>query len=623
VNKTNSFQNKLLPYKRLVVILLVLLTVILVAAVVIWLNLSWRPDMSQLPPDSGFYAYVGKAILHEQLPYRDLWDNKPPIGYYLNALALAVFGQTPWGVWWFSVVWILGCILLFFAVIKKLFGGITAWISSAIFLVALMNPQIFQGGNLTEVYSLAPQIGIIGITCLYFTIHRKTQIAILAGVLTACTLMIKQPTIMLGCSSIVIMIVSSISQKKIKETIRAIMGFVVGFIGLVGLIALYWFLRGALGNFIDGALLQGFAYIGGAGSSLREYFFYTLVYVLPSLPIGQLFLIGMFAGAIFLVDKLYQFWLKPVFKERLSWIEWCLVISLALFPLIAKRMWPDAYFVKFWVFSILSLGLFFLVKLYRLPTKLSNQQVFTPVEWTWLIGLIALPLEVLMASLGGRYFGHYFITMIPAVILTIALPIWKLASVSREAIKSKVVLITSAAYTLLAISSLVWATSSFLRDLPSSEYTQDLAGIFQGKVMLNKLEEYIVQTTQPDDSVLVWHIHLGINFITDRNAPSRFLFPLNLFIPPNENNTKLKEYTDELEAKPPELILVQKVSSISLPFVDQPIDQLCTTYCTPEFVKALEIPQIHQEWLRFQQFFLDNYAFDNKIYDWIVYRKLR
>ena len=622
VSNLSKYLKKLFTKNKPVVVILAVLAAGLVALVVIWLNLSWRPDVSQLPPDSGFYAYYGKAILDGQIPYRDVWDDKPPLGYYLNALGLLVFGQTPWGVWWSSIVWILGCTLLFFLIIKKLLGGITAGVTSAIFLVALMSPQIFQGGNLMEVYGLAPQIGIIGITYLFFANHRNPWFAMLAGVLTACAFLIKQPTIMLGGSSIVLMTVSSLSEWKIREAFRTGLGFLLGFVSLVGVVSLYWLWVGALGIFLDGAFLQGFSFIGGAETTLRENFFYTLVNVLPKLYIGRLYLIAIGAGGLFLVEKLYQFWIKPVLKERLSWIEWCLLGVLAMFPLYAKRLWPGSYFGKFWVIAIFSLGFYFLVKFYRLRPKPVFQQVFTPVERTWLIAVIALPLEVLMASLGGRYFGHYFITMIPAVTLAIAYPMWRLASISRESLKSRGLLLRNVVCMLLMISTLVWGATSFVGDLPSAVYTSDIGGIFRGYVPLNELEQYIVQTTQPDDEVLVWHIHLGINFVTDRKAPSRFLFPLNLFIPPNDANTRLKEYVDDLEANPPELILVQRVSSLALPFVDEPIGQLCKTYCTPEFEQALKVPQIRQEWLRFQRFFLNDYALDKRIYDWTIYRKL-
>ena len=613
-----------LPFfkKKPVVIFISILTVILTTIIVIWLNLSWRPDIASLPPDSGFYAYVGKAILHGQVPYRDVWDDKPPLGYYLNALGQLVFGQTPWGVWWSSIAWILGCTLLLFLVIRKLFGRITAGIACAIFLVALMSPQIFQGGNLMEVYGLAPQIGVIGISYLFFTKNRKPRFAILAGVLTAGAFLIKQPTIIIGCASIFVMTICSISESKFREAARTILGFLVGAVGLMAIVSLYWVWIGAWDELLSGAIFQGISFVGDSESHLRENFFYTLIHILPNLRIGYLYLIAMFSAGFFLLEKLYRGWLRQILKTRLSIFDYCMLAVVAVIPLAGTLIWPSSYFGKFWIISIFSFGLYVLARFAGLRPRPEFQPVFTSLEWVWLIPLIALPLELLMVSLVGGNAGHYFITMIPSIVLAIAYPTYWVVSALSEAKQPITSLLRNSAYVVLMVFVLIWGAASFFKDLPSDVYRNDLAGIFKGINYISKVEQYILQTTQPDDEVLVWHIHLGINFITDRKAPSRFLFPLNLFIPPNQGNAKLEEYVNDLEVHPPELILVQKPSSMSVPFVDDPPDSLCNVYCNPEFEQALEIPQIRQEWLRLQQFFYNHYELDQRIYDWTVYRKL-
>jgi hypothetical protein len=43
--------------------------------------------------DQGIYALVGEGILHGKVPYRDLWDFKPPGIFFVYALAQGLFGK--------------------------------------------------------------------------------------------------------------------------------------------------------------------------------------------------------------------------------------------------------------------------------------------------------------------------------------------------------------------------------------------------------------------------------------------------------------------------------------------------------------------------------------------------
>lgn len=51
-----------------------------------------------LARDQGHFAYAGQVVLDGGLPYRDVFDQKGPATHYTFALAMALFGQTAWGV---------------------------------------------------------------------------------------------------------------------------------------------------------------------------------------------------------------------------------------------------------------------------------------------------------------------------------------------------------------------------------------------------------------------------------------------------------------------------------------------------------------------------------------------
>jgi len=41
-----------------------------------------------LERDSGVFHYVGWLITQGKIPYRDVWDHKPPVIFFINALGL-------------------------------------------------------------------------------------------------------------------------------------------------------------------------------------------------------------------------------------------------------------------------------------------------------------------------------------------------------------------------------------------------------------------------------------------------------------------------------------------------------------------------------------------------------
>ena len=140
---------------------------VILAIVVLLQSLPVSPVYNHLEADSGVYAYVGSAILDGQLPYRDVWEQKPPVGFYLDALAL-LFGHTPWAIWWLNVIWVSLTCIVFFLLIKKMMGGIAACLASLLFAIIVMYPQLFQGGNLMEVFGLLFQVLVIGAAFSFF-----------------------------------------------------------------------------------------------------------------------------------------------------------------------------------------------------------------------------------------------------------------------------------------------------------------------------------------------------------------------------------------------------------------------------------------------------------------------
>src|SRR5512147_2183598 len=95
-----------------------------------------NPVSMTLPSrDSGVFLYVGWRLLNGEIPYRDVWDHKPPLIYFVDALGIAATPSTLWGVWLLQIVFIFFTIYLIYRVLDQEFGPYSA-LSGAIILIS-------------------------------------------------------------------------------------------------------------------------------------------------------------------------------------------------------------------------------------------------------------------------------------------------------------------------------------------------------------------------------------------------------------------------------------------------------------------------------------------------------
>src|SRR5208282_3418916 len=67
--------------------------------------------------DQATYCVIAQGLLHGKLPYRDLWDNKPPGIFYIYALIVKIFGPVMWSLGAVDILWLLtiSCCIFYFA----------------------------------------------------------------------------------------------------------------------------------------------------------------------------------------------------------------------------------------------------------------------------------------------------------------------------------------------------------------------------------------------------------------------------------------------------------------------------------------------------------------------------
>lgn len=124
---------------------------------VILSGLAWRSlnffSYHRLYTDSGVFTAVTHHLLAGKTLYREAWDHKPPMIYLIDALPLALGDGSVNAIRFFERFYaVAGVLALFFSLWLAFQNRWLAFMMALGFHLHFYDPEIFQGGNLTEEY---------------------------------------------------------------------------------------------------------------------------------------------------------------------------------------------------------------------------------------------------------------------------------------------------------------------------------------------------------------------------------------------------------------------------------------------------------------------------------------
>lgn len=168
-----------------------------------------------------------------------------------------------------------------------------------------------------------------------------------------------------------------------------------------------------------------------------------------------------------------------------------------------------------------------------------------------LLALVALPIEVVLATF-GRGYHYYFIAWLPAMAVLAAFAVHE---VERRLAPGRTRLAIALAVLLMCVQPAVLVTRLAVTST---------GGRFASAAA------WVAANTRPDDAVFVWGSHTEILYLAGRRAPSRFVYQ---YAPLYTRGYATPELVDELladlRARRPALILDASLES----FVTPPLDR--------------------------------------------------
>ena len=423
--------------------------------------------------DSGVFLYVGWRLLNGDIPYRDVWDHKPPLIYFIDALGLVITPHSLWGVWLLQFIFLFLTFFFIYKLLDNEFGIFAALAGTIVLTSGVLT--ILEKGNVTEEYALVFQALVFWLFILSWKKDFPISSSCWIGLLGGLAFNFKQTTIGIWITYGLFLLVIRLLQRKFpfKDLLSLLAGWLIPSIAF----AIYLASQNALSDFWEQAFLYNFVYIG-THEGIRRFI--------------------------------------PLFLKGFLYLQNGWVLYLSILGWLAGLAYV-------WV----------------------RRKNIAEIHPLILIALINLPIEIILIAVSGRSILHYYLTPLPVMAILTATLVYTVPFLGRKisGLDSQrtqrwvpaVVLVII----LLGQVGQVEYYAQYVRILSDNDYAPVI--------------EYVAKNTNEGDQVLLIGAESVVNFLTRREAPTRYVYqyPLALL----GRRPMFEEYFNQILANKPVLII--------------------------------------------------------------------
>jgi hypothetical protein len=253
---------------------------ILLAAGLVLIVAAVRLPLLPVPleRDEGEYAYIAWRLGHNELPYRDWVDQKPPAVFYAYRFALMLPFEPIRAIHFVGLLSAVVSTCGLFFLGRQFMSLFWAWMGAALFAFLAADPLAEGTAANTEVFMVCL---LIFSQIAFLTAARKNRgkvlFMVLAGALTGIACMFKQVAIVNWFFLSAVYPIFAGGEKRRRGAVSFLAWSATGLLTVVGLVVFYFWKRGGLNEFVENVFTHNLEYIGAVGASDRvEYCWGTL-----------------------------------------------------------------------------------------------------------------------------------------------------------------------------------------------------------------------------------------------------------------------------------------------------------------------------------------------------------
>ena len=224
------------------------LAVVVLAAGVAAVHLVRLPE--PLGVDQGLFVDFARWVPRGWLPYRDIFDSKPPLFLYWWTVAGLSHGDIVRAAWWWEGAWLCATLVAAFALCARIWDRWVGLAAAALLFIGLWSPAwggFWSRAQAEELLALP----MLGAAWFGWRAVDRPPLALAAGVLVGVCGLFKIPSMALALSWTVVWVACL---PALAAATRV--GVMAGGIAIPWALAFAWFAaKGATGDFIEGVFV--------------------------------------------------------------------------------------------------------------------------------------------------------------------------------------------------------------------------------------------------------------------------------------------------------------------------------------------------------------------------------
>ncbi len=335
--------------------------------------------------DAQLFAVIGEQWRQGQIPYLDVWDNKPPGIFALVAIVFSLFPKSFTALAFAEGLFIIGCIGTVYTIMRNLRAPTTTILLSTIAAAISINLLYFnQRGLFTEIFVLWPA----ALSMLFFIKAVQASFCgrwiFLAGVFAGVAMLFKPPGLSpFLAQAVFLMVLATTNRCSWRTAVRSVALGVAGVLAAWIPALIYFGLEGAAIEMISATFLYNIIYALGGKKDILAAFSITVSAISP---LFHMLILLIFSCVVAILNrdelKNNDFVLGP-FLLILLWVFFDLVGA------VAGGRGYHHYFLPFACSLSVAVGFAY----WLLCERQGSSNRMGARRWRWLIlGLILAPL---------------------------------------------------------------------------------------------------------------------------------------------------------------------------------------------------------------------------------------